>query len=130
MGGAVAARKIGISADHVVADWGLGRFGAEHVRDALEAVLDMRPGSLVRARESVKAAGEAPRAGLCVLLPTPRAKARLEAAGVAAAFGLSMRRQAVLVELRWAAFAETVVELRGHLDHAAKRLAECIEEAA
>jgi hypothetical protein len=126
--GAIATRKIGIGVAHVVADWGLGRYGAEDVRAAVEAVLDSRPGSLVRALESVKAAGEVPRAGLCVLLPTRRAMARLEAGGLAAAFSLSVRRQAVLVELRWAAFAVTVMELRGHLDHAATRLGECIDE--
>jgi hypothetical protein len=45
-------------------------------------------------------------------------------------FGLTALQRAALIELRWAAFARSVDEIGEHLEQAARRLAEAIDEAA
>jgi len=119
--------RIGIEVDDVVLDWGLHRAGVEDLRNAVTVLLDGRVGGL-----KLPTCAELVRRARAI---DPRrligndCAGRIEPSGLAAAFGLTLRQRAVLVELKFAAFAQTPDELRGHLDHALVRLAGCIQEA-
>jgi hypothetical protein len=114
-----------LAAAAVAADWELQREGLEHLRIAVDALL--RPGlaGLRECADRIDAAYEIDPRG--VRRPTAK-RDRLSAQAVAQAFGLSVYRRAALIELRWAAFAETRAELACHLDHAMYRLVEAMAE--
>jgi hypothetical protein len=125
--------RVGIEVDDVVLDWLLGRPGAEHLRDAVTMLLASPP-NLVGAMEAIADACRREKAKGAVLDlrgPTPVRHVSLRTAeGVAQVFGLTALQRAALIELRWAAFARSVDEIGEHLEQAARRLAEAIDEAA
>jgi hypothetical protein len=111
----------------VTADWGLKRLDVQALRAAVLALLGDFTAAycldLVRLAEA-RAADRSAR-------PVAWGReSRLTAEGVATAFSLSLRRQAALIELRWAALAETRAERLDHLAHAAMQLADCIRQEA
>jgi hypothetical protein len=127
------ATRIGIGPDDVVRDWGLDRPGLERlhvaVRMLIRCGLVRGPGASRRLVRLQCVASEIEGARSI----DPRAVAtakpfdwRLAARGVAGAFSLGLREEAALLELRWAAQAETAAELAGHLDQAALRIGEAI----
>jgi hypothetical protein len=122
--------RVGIEVDDVVLDWLLGRPGAEHLRDAVTMLLASPP-NLVGAMGAIADACRREKATVFDLRGTPlRHVSRLAAESVAQVFGLTALQRAVLIELRWAAFAFSIDEIDEHLEQAARRLAEAIDEAA
>jgi hypothetical protein len=117
--------RIGLELADVTTDWGLRRLELQALRGAAYALLS---GDLDCCRDLVRSA-QARAADRGKSQPEVwRAESRLTAEGVATAFGLCVRRQAALIELRWAALAESRVERVDHLRHAAERLEACGRE--